>query len=216
MLKQMTVLAAGLLFAGVSAADGFQPQAYGAVGLGLSHARYLEKSVSGFQEDAIRLGLSTSSDIEDTAPALKMLAGYRFHRSFALEAQYAYLGKFTADIRGMNNAVDAGEDAKAYGFGVAGLAFVPIAKDTELFVKAGVFRSRFNASAHASGLGIYNYEDSMSATSTKPWYGVGLTFQRSATSRVRVEYEYYADVGKSGNFAGTKVDALTVSGQLDF
>lgn len=216
MMKRITVIAAGFFVASTAHADDFRPHAYVGLGFGAAKTGDLESNVNDLQRSLAQQGLSTDAEYKDVAQAFSLMAGYRFHPSFALEAQYTYLGKFTADIHGRNYPVNAHVEARAQGFGLAGAVFLPVGQQAELFAKAGLFSSSFEAETSASSY-RYSYSDSFSSRSTNPWLGVGLQIQTSANSKLRIEYEYYDKIGKKdGEFDGSNVDALMVSAQFSF
>ena len=196
-------------------AEDFRPHFYAGIGAGLGYARDLESNAEELQRQAARSGISTEAEISDYSQAFKLLAGYRVNPVLGLEAQYAYLGKYSADIQGLNYRVNEHAEASAHGFGAAAMLFLPINQQAELFAKAGMFSSTFKARESTSGY-RYNYNDTFSTRSTNPFVGVGLQI-KSGNSSLRVEYESYEDVGKEdGEFDGSKVDLLMVSTQFRF
>ncbi len=74
--------------------------------------------------------------LDDTTALSKFYGGYRFNKYVSLEGAYFGLAQASVGQVGTgSNAVSGSVDMKA--LGIYGVAFVPLTKRTEVFVKAG-------------------------------------------------------------------------------
>lgn len=79
-----------------------------------------------------------SGDVRDSGAGLKLLAGYRFSRWFAVEAAYHNTGDFKEDITPAESGGNA--ELSLDGFSVSGMVFLPVpVEDVEFFARAGFY-----------------------------------------------------------------------------
>lgn len=198
-------------------ADEFRPQTYLAVGAGLGKATDLESFTRDEQRYLANLGMSNEAEVRDLSVGYKLTLGYQATPWWALESHFAWLGRYSAEIRGRSSRAALNEqfEAKAYGAGVSALLMAPVHRDLGVFAKVGMFRSFLDASIKATGVGG-NYSDSFSTRTTRPMWGAGVQV-RSWGSVIRLEYESYQDVGRQEDvFDGSQVNMVTLSSQFSF
>lgn len=198
-------------------ADDFRPHPYLAIGAGVAKAHDLAQQTQDEQRYMAYLGMSSDAEVRDLAASYRLTAGYRASPWLALETQLAWLGSYSADIRGHSarNSMNEKFEAKAYGVGLSAVFLAPVGRETDLFLKAGMFHSSLDASITTSGWGG-KYVDNFSTHSTQPVWGAGLQF-RSGAAKIRLEYESYQEVGKqAGRYDGSQVDVVTLSTLFEF
>jgi OOP family OmpA-OmpF porin len=150
---------------------------------------------------AVSGATSTSFVSDQRDPGVKVFAGYRFNRHFALEGGYAWLGEFqattqvTAPSSGALNA-----DIRIIGLFVDALAMLPIGERFAAYAKVGVlgsetrvFRSTSGAAAPAPGVSTNASTDEANLS-----YGLGVQYEFARGVTLRVEWQLYANVGEAG------------------
>lgn len=131
-----------------------------------------------------------ADEVDDESMALRLIAGYRPFRAFAVELFYTDLGALTATTGTTVARVDA------TGEGVAGLVFLPLGKHADFFAKVGAFH--WDAEATSANAGVVTA--SGRRKDTEPVYGVGVYLTQIPAVGVRFEYERYSNLG--GDAAG--------------
>ncbi|HEX9183116.1 MAG TPA: outer membrane beta-barrel protein [Burkholderiales bacterium] len=147
---------------------------------------------------AVSGATSTSFVSDQRDPGVKVFAGYRFNRHFALEGGYAWLGEFqattqvTAPSSGALNA-----DIRIIGLFVDALAILPLGERFAAFAKVGVlgsetrtFRSTSGTATPAPGVNTNASTDDVDLS-----YGLGAQYDFAKNVTLRVEWQLYADVG---------------------
>jgi opacity protein-like surface antigen len=132
---------------------------------------------------------------DDTAHALKLFGGYRFHRNFAGEVSFTSLGTVTATVRQTfaPGSVVAGPDhfdtdvqADNAMLGAALMGILPIGR-LDLFAKLGI--QSISQTAQSRGTGSLPHGNS-SAGSRAGVFGAGATWNLNRNFGVRGEWEY--------------------------
>ena len=161
---------------------------------------------------AVSGATSTNFVSDQRDPGVKVFAGYRFNRHFALEGGYAWLGEFqattqvTAPSTGALNA-----DIRVIGLFVDALALLPIGERFAAYAKLGVlgsevrtFRATSGTATPAPGVSTNASTDAANLS-----YGLGAQYDFAKNVTLRVEWQLYADVGDS-NAGEFDVDLYSV------
>lgn len=127
----------------------------------------------------IDFAASTASQ-DKTSTGYKIMAGYQFDQTWAVEAQYFNLGKYKYNDPGFETF-----NIKDNGVSVAVAGFYPLSADFSLLGKAGVAVHNFKAKYHGPGI-----TDSESKVETALLLGAGVEYNISPTLALRGEYEY--------------------------
>ena len=140
---------------------------------------------------------SSTSKRRDTAT--RLIAGFQINPTWAIEAQYVDFGKtkvdFSGQIDGPEGVSGTGE-TKTDGFGIAGVATLPVSPNFSLIAKVGVFdwKRKFNANMLSTSTSTIP-PGALSANSSKrgtdPFYGIGLKYDFSKSVGVQVDWEQY-------------------------
>lgn len=155
-------------------------------------------------------GVPVSCDDKDNA--WKVFAGYRFHRSFALEAGYANLGKVTASGPFGGAAVSA--EGKVRGFELVGVLFLPVHPQFDLYGKLGAIRSTVDVSITGAVPG-FTATQSVKDRSTDLTYGFGAQYNFTPNLGGRLEWQRYQGVG-GGNTGKENIDVFSVGALYSF
>lgn len=137
---------------------------------------YIGASVgqAGVDTESADFGFVTE-DFNGDDTGFKVLAGFRFIKLFAIEANYVDLGSASDNVAGVNVDVDT------KGIDAFGVLFLPIPV-VDLFLKAGVIS--WDVDANVAGFG------SVSDDGTDLAYGVGAGFSFGSFG-LRAEYERF-------------------------
>nr|MCU0870297.1 outer membrane beta-barrel protein [Burkholderiales bacterium] len=114
--------------------------------------------------------------------------GWRFNRYFGIEGGYVDIGRM--EFTGTDALGTAFTSrAKVRGGQAAVVAFYPFTENFAVFAKLGalVARTQYSDSTGASD----------SATSVRPYYGLGLQYDFTDALFGRLEYERYANIGST-------------------
>jgi OOP family OmpA-OmpF porin len=148
-------------------------------------------------------GATASSVVSDERdPGVKVLAGYRFHRNFALEGGYAWLGEYqftnqvSAPAAGALNA-----DVRVIGLFLDAVGLLPLGANFTALAKAGIagtetrtFRSVSGNVTPAPGAATNQTSDDASLK-----VGLGLQYDLGRTATLRTEWERYTGLGGAGS-----------------
>jgi OOP family OmpA-OmpF porin len=149
---------------------------------------------------AVTGATSTNFVTDQRDPGVKVLAGYRFNRYFAMEGGFAWLGEFqatnqvTAPTTGALNA-----DIRVIGLFVDAVGMLPIGERFAAFAKVGAvgsetrtFRSTSGTVTPAPGS---NTNASTDEANVK--FGLGFQYDLGKAATLRVEWERILDVGNA-------------------
>jgi OOP family OmpA-OmpF porin len=193
--KLMHGLSAAVLILGLAAipqmaqAEGW----YGGASLGQSKAKDI----------TCDLDITCSSD--DTDTGWKIYGGYQFNPNGAIEFGYVDLGK--AKLNGTDSFLGAtSADWETSGFTVALAGFIPVSQNFAFMGKVGLFNWDLDVNVSSSVFG----SGSDTSSGTDLTYGLGLKFDMSKTTGVRVEWERFKDVGDDNSTGQSDVDLLSV------
>jgi OOP family OmpA-OmpF porin len=179
-----------------TAGNARSPQDAGGWYLGLT----LGSSNVGDTPDVVPLASGPSGPIvsDERDPGVKAVAGYRFHRHFAIEGGYAWLGEFQFSNQPNGPAGGAlTADTRVIGLFVDAVGLLPIGWGFTALAKLGVVGTEIRTTRTATGgvtpaprLTTTSYAD---AADLK--FGLGLQYDLGARASVRVEWERYPDIG---------------------
>lgn len=117
--------------------------------------------------------------LDESTSLLKFYGGYRMHKYVAIEAAYFGLAEASVGQLGAPpNAVSGSVDMKA--LGLYGVAFVPLTKRTEVFVKAG------GASWDAD---LQRDTTTASADGVDALYGLGISYGFTKKIAITADWE---------------------------
>lgn len=156
----------------------------------------------------------TGRSCNDTSTRWKVYAGLRLNRHTGLELAYADLGRATANSEvtsGKYSGLKGTGRAKASGFGLSAVGYLPMNDEFELFAKAGAFRWRNKLSYSAAGESVDFSESGVSFAA-----GVGANYFFTEEIGLRAEYEVIKGVGDKGDFSGADVHLMSVGLMLRF
>ncbi len=110
--------------------------------------------------------------------------GYQFNDMFAAELGYTSFGTLVNSKD--NNAFNAKQDASAWTASV--LAGWPLAERFGVYGRVGVAAYNFTNSGTIQGVAVKN------DNSTKPYFGLGVSFGLNQDWSLRAEYQRYTDI----------------------
>jgi OOP family OmpA-OmpF porin len=161
-------------------------------------------------------GLGIRSTVDDSDTGFGVFVGWQFGRWFALEAQYADLGKagyradqtitnfFPTAPRDLTTSVGIATDSSA--ISLSGVATIPLGEQFAVGVRLGAARSEVKYTTDGIGmrgtevlvsLGESDTRDNVAAV-----YGVSLEWDPIARFGMRLEWQEFKDVGKENGGAG--------------
>lgn len=153
--------------------------------------------------DVVPVAGATASNIvsDERDPGVKVLAGYRFHRNFALEGGYAWLGEYqftnqvTAPAAGALNA-----DVRVIGLFLDAVGLLPLGANFTALAKAGIAGTETRTYRSVSGNVTPAPEATTNQTSDDASlkYGLGLQYDLGRTATVRAEWERFTGLGGAG------------------
>lgn len=139
-------------------------------------------------------GVPAGIRCDDEDAAVKLLAGYRFNRNFALEAAYSELGE--ARFSGPGGTVDFESSA----FEIVAVGIAPLGPQWWLYGKAGVFFWNLDVS-------LVDRRES----GTELTYGLGVGVDLFQSAALRIEYQAYPDIGDDATTGTSDVTVLGVN-----
>ena len=145
--------------------------------------------------------LSSTSTLDDSDTGFGAVLGYRLSPFFGAEASYYRLGKenynsnLVGNVSGVGpTPITASFQAKTTGFGVSGLAFLPIKQNWEIYGRGGLLLANTDLDTSVTALGTTN-GFSTSADSSDFFVGVGASYYYKEQWDVRVEFQRFLDIG---------------------
>jgi OOP family OmpA-OmpF porin len=160
-------------------------------------------------------GFSCTSN--NTSTGWKIFAGYQFNPYVAAEAGYVDLGSFKVSASGNIAAIPAtlsGSD-KASGFSLDAVGTLPLGEGFGLLARLGLFAWKLDATATASGGGLFppgsTRSSSDSPTGTSVDFGVGAKYDFNDVAGVRVEWQRFKNIGDSSTTGQSDIDLISAS-----
>jgi OmpA-OmpF porin, OOP family len=146
---------------------------------------------------AVTGATSTNFVTDQRDPGVKVFAGYRFNRHFALEGGFAWLGEFqatnqvTAPTTGALNA-----DIRVIGLFVDAVGLLPVGENFAAFAKLGVMGSETRTFRSTSGTVTPAPGSNTNASTDQAnlKFGLGLQYDFGQVT-LRAEWERILDVG---------------------
>ncbi len=199
----LVAMCMGAALLGTSGPARAQAHWYLGATLGASNANITQEAVPV-------TGATSSAFLTDSRdPGVKVFAGYRFNRYFAVEGGFAWLGEFqattqvTAPTAGALNA-----DIRVIGLYIDAVPMLPVGDRFALFAKVGVLlsetrttRSTFGTVTPVPGLNA-------NASIDQPnWsYGLGMQYDLDKTVTLRFVWERYIKLGDSNTGGEFNID----------
>jgi hypothetical protein len=228
-----TIPLAGLTIALVASAttpaladDGFYVGALGGESLFHQDKSDADAAIGGAFEGNGLTVLGGSSSIDKRDFAFGGLIGYRFMRSFSVEAGYIDLGKtsyhFSGSVEGpfpigsgAPLPATANLTAKAKGPTLAALGILPLSPAWEVYGRLGVLFSKVTLTANIT---VANLPGSAteSADSADALVGIGTAWHVGNRVTLRAEYTRFANVGDKEKTGETNIDLLNVGVTYSF
>jgi len=149
------------------------------------------------------LDITCSSD--DTDTGWKIYGGYQFNPNGAIEFGYVDLGKAT--FSGTDSFLGVTSASfETSGLTAALVGTMPVGQNVGLMGKLGLFHWNLDVNASSSVFG----SGSESASGTDLTFGLGLKFDLSKATGVRMEWERFKDVGDKNTTGQSDVDLFSV------
>jgi OmpA family protein len=164
------------------------------------------------EEGNLQLVDALQTDFKDKDRAWKAFAGLRLNPAIALEVVYADLGRASTATHGLGGAQSlpftVTIDRKVSGVGldvVGSVALIPSRLD--LLGKAGVYRTRLNATATLEGNVVFRTSAERRLTAERKedttHLGLGMQWWLARNYAIRAEYERFLGIGKAFGTEGT-------------
>lgn len=166
------------------------------VGLGIGHMK---------TSDDCPVTAAPGANCEDEDTTWKIFGGYQFNTYLGVELGLVDMGERPASLSGLGPA-----SAKLRIFEVTLVGTVPVGQRTSAYAKAGIFQWDADFELPAGGSG---YAD---ANGNDYTYGLGVKYQLTRNSALRLEWQHYDDVGDRGTTGKFSVDVFGVGALFSF
>lgn len=178
---------------------------YAGANAGVTNAKQTDGGInSAFASQGVTA--DTNLDKRDNIYSLNL--GYQFHKNFALEGGYVDLGKYKFNSNVSAPATDtASGDYHVKGWTTTAVGILPLDNGFAAYGKLGaVFAdTKFSAGSDTGATGISN----SSKSSTRPLYGLGLSYDFSKQIVGKAEWTRYDSLGSSDT-GKSDIDTYTV------
>ena len=178
---------------------------YAGANAGVTNAKQTNGGLNGaFANQGVTA--DTSLDKRDNIYSLDL--GYQFHKNFAVEGGYVDLGKYNFNSNISAPAADtASGNYRVKGWTASAVGILPLQNGFSAYGKLGAIfaDTKFNASSDTGATAI---SDS-SKSSTRPLYGLGLSYDFSKQVVGKAEWTRYDGLGNS-NTGKSDIDTYTV------
>lgn len=214
------VLGAALVFMFAVAPGAFADEKgwYLGAGYGQSETGVDKAKINGGYVTGSYTSASTTSDETDTG--WKLFGGYQFTRNWAAELAYVDLGKATANTR----ATAAGgtdeyrQEGKIKGWSITGVGTAAMSDAFGVFGKIGAFLWNVDTTCtvarNVTGSAACGTPVNRSASGTDLTYGLGLKYNLTKQTSLRVEWEQFKNVGNdsiTGSSGTSQADVNLIS-----
>lgn len=199
--------------------------------VGLSSSAAAAEGAGGFlrlEAGSNKLDISTNFDVSasERDNGFGVRGGYFFNPSFAIEGFYTTYGEAAHEDRysvfwstGVVEYVErSSAEVSAFGVGVVGKTNFG-GDNTGFYLngRAGLARAKTDAGFTISGSDGFRDGESQSATSTKPYFGVGMGYDFSPKFGLTANYDWVqAEFDRDGLEVSTDVDSLTLGAEFRF
>jgi OmpA-OmpF porin, OOP family len=177
---------------------------YGGVSLG--------RSSVNFDDDFLAISGATASTLskDDTDSGVKLFAGYRLQRNFALEGGFTDFGSFSAERRITAPATGtASASVKSSGFHLDAVGILPIG-NFDLLAKLGLIYTTTKTDLSSTGAVVLTADRSAKKSELNPKLGVGVEYHFSRALSLRSEYEQAFSVGDANSTGEGDIQMLSV------
>ena len=182
---------------------------YLGAGLGQSKVSINEGAINAAAIAAGFTAASTTSD--EKGDAWKLFGGYQFTKNWAVEFAYMDAGKFSADTTATGPAGRFKLEWAGKGWSLAGVGTAMVSDNFGVFGKLGAFSWDLDYKCSAvSGAAVCVAPTNRSASGTDLTYGVGLKYNLTKQTSLRVEWEQFKDVGNDATGGKGDIDLITV------
>lgn len=187
---------------------------YGGIGFGRSSTDLDTSDARRAQQDLQSLGVTATLDVDQKDTGKKLFVGYLINPHFAIEGEYVDFGKSTLSLSASKGTLHSQADAdfRAKGFGVSAVGFIPVGDIISLIVKGGIFHSTADTNeSYSSNLGDEQWSDSERVAKTHPFLGLGAQVAVTKTFSVRLEHEFFPNIGDEEKTGETDIGLTTIA-----
>jgi OmpA-OmpF porin, OOP family len=178
-----------------------QAQYYGGIQFGQSKAGLNGGDIAS---QFLELGFSTPQvSLSDKKTSYGLKLGYQITPNIAVEGNYTELGKWSYNAT-VSPAGTLTTNLKATGFGLDLVGTVPIFEKFSLLGRAGVQRTKTEATFAGTG-SVDTFNTSATQNTSAGKFGIGLQYDVSKNLGLRLEVERFRKLG--GNALGSAFDA---------
>jgi opacity protein-like surface antigen len=153
-----------------------------------------------------------TSSIEDRANFTRIGLGFKLSPQIAVEATYINSGDFIYRATFTQGSADV--KYSAAGYGVSLLAFATIEGGITPYARLGLYNFTVDGRATIRATGVASA--SVSGNSLSPEIGAGLEITLSPKSALRIEYDFFSQVGDQDTTGKSDVSALSLGFLLRF
>lgn len=158
---------------------------------------------------------STTADETDTA--WKLFGGYQFTKNWAAEIAYVDFGTASTKTDTTGNTAQYKAEASAKAWSVAGVGTAMVGNNLGVFGKLGAFNWELNYTCgKVSGTGNACTTPSASPSGTDWFYGIGMKYDFTKQTALRVEWEQYKNIGDKNKTGESDLDLISVGVQFKF
>lgn len=155
------------------------------------------------KEDFTAIGAPTRS-FDERDNGFKVFGGYRFHENFAVEGQYARLGK--SEIRySAATGLRGTEKYEVSSFSVAAMGLLPVSDNFTLFAKAGPSFNDAKSSFSNATLGAASKGRKVGLLA-----GIGASYKLTDNLMARAELENFSGIGEAAKGGRSSVSMVSV------
>lgn len=201
----MKTIAAGAILAAVIATPALANDFYVVGSLGRSSMDIEQSAIDADLTDVGATNVSSSLDKHDTGYKLQL--GYRINEHFAVEGGYVDLGEARYDATFTGGTARA--TVEVSGPNIALVGIMPVNSELSLFGKLGAINAKVHERAFATGPGG-SATGSVSSTNLEMLWGVGASYDINRQFAVRLEYEFFNNLGDDDDTGEADVDLLSV------
>jgi OOP family OmpA-OmpF porin len=147
----------------------------------------------------------------------KVFGGYQFTPNWGIEGQYVYLGRNNVNVTSNVAGVSGSGSYKSESWGIAATGTLPLPNNFYLMGKLGAAFNKVNGGNFcASGPGGTACGNLGNDNKTDLLAGLGVGYNFNPKLGVRVEYENFGKMSKSGNGGDIKGENWAVSLKYSF
>lgn len=153
--------------------------------------------------------VSTTSD--EKGDAWKLFGGYQFTKNWAVEFAYIDTGKVSADTTATGPAGQFKFEWAGKGWSLAGVGTAMVSDSLGVFGKLGAFSWDLDYKcSKVSGTGTCTAPADRGASGTDLTYGLGLKYNLTKQTSLRVEWEQFKDVGNASTTGQEDISLISI------